>query len=229
VNLPYSMVNLPYSIDALSARLCELHSDRGRLLLGICGEPGAGKSTLSHALASLAPHSVVVPMDGFHLDNAILEQRGLLHRKGAPETFDVDGFVSLLERIRRCDGETIFAPDFRREIDVVVGSAIAITPQHTTVVVEGNYLLLADNQWRGVRPLLDAIWFLDVDDGIRQQRVVKRHMESGLTADAAWIRASENDNRNAHLVRRSSALADAVIDMPDAPLTADTDGSGGAQ
>ena len=98
-----------------------------RRILGLIGAPGAGKSTLCAALAgALGDDAAVVGMDGFHLANAELERLGRRQRKGAPDTFDADGYAALLERLRQPVGQTIYAPIFNRDLEESIGSALPI-------------------------------------------------------------------------------------------------------
>src|SRR6476659_9979794 len=129
-------------IDALTARAAQL-GGHSRALLGIAGAPGAGKSTLAEQLAArIGPGAVVVPMDGFHLHDDELARLGLGDRKGAPETFDVEGYVALLARLREETAHTVWAPAFDRARELSVAGAIGVRPEHRLVVTEGNYLLL---------------------------------------------------------------------------------------
>ncbi|MDX6301956.1 MAG: hypothetical protein QOF53_3170, partial [Nocardioidaceae bacterium] len=106
--------------EELFRRARNLTSD-GRALLGVCGAPGAGKSTLARRLAeAVGPAAVVVPMDGFHLHDDELARMGLSDRKGAPETFDVGGYTALLHRIRSETDHTVYAPEFDRSRELSV-------------------------------------------------------------------------------------------------------------
>ncbi|MED5620293.1 nucleoside/nucleotide kinase family protein [Ideonella sp. BN130291] len=181
----------------------------GRRLLGIAGPPGAGKSTVAALLQSaLGGQAQVVPMDGFHLAQAELLRLGLADRKGAPDTFDAHGFVALLRRLRQPrEGEVVYAPEFRREIEEPVAGALAVPASTPLVIVEGNYLLLDTPPWDEVAPLLDACWYVAVDDGLRVQRLTTRHQQFGRSAQAAaeWVQRS--DEANARLVQASAARA----------------------
>lgn len=126
------------------------------------GAPGAGKSTFAATLAA-AYDGVVVPMDGFHLADVELERRGHLDRKGAPETFDAEGYAALLGRIRSRPAHPVVAPRFDRSIDQPVEGAIAVPPEADLVVTEGNYLLLDEPRWREVRAQLDEVWHVRAD------------------------------------------------------------------
>ena len=139
------------------ARIARLLDRHARVLLGLTGPPGAGKSTLAAALqAHHGEMAQVVPMDGFHLAQAELERLGRAQRKGAPDTFDAAGFVALLHRLRRQHPhEVVYAPAFRREIEEPIAGAIAIGPERRLLLVEGNYLLLDSGGWAGVAALLD--------------------------------------------------------------------------
>lgn len=173
-----------------------------RFLLGLAGAPAAGKSTLARALvdgvnarlgAGTAAH---VPMDGFHLANAQLDRLGLRGRKGAPQTFDVDGYVHLLGRLRTWHGRPVYAPDFRRDLDEPVAGGIVVLPEVRLVVTEGNYLADDAPGWDGVRDLLDELWFVEAPAEVREARLLARHVAGGRTeAEArAFIEASERPN-----------------------------------
>ncbi|WP_280154418.1 nucleoside/nucleotide kinase family protein [Piscinibacter sp. XHJ-5] len=185
----------------------------GRRLLGLVGAPGSGKSTLAQALAAAFPgRAVIVPMDGFHLAQAELERRGLASRKGAPETFDAAGYVALLRRLRSpAAGETVYAPEFRREIEEPIAGAIAVEARLPLVITEGNYLLLDTEPWRQVRPLLDEAWYVEVDEDLRRERLVQRHMAFGRSRDAALQWVQHTDEPNARLVAASRQRADVTI------------------
>lgn len=196
-----------------------------RRLLGIAGPPGAGKSTLAAELvAALGPVAVLVPMDGFHLAEAELRRLGRHARKGAVDTFDGAGFVALLRRLRAAGPEIVYAPEFRREIEEPVAGAIAVPPSVRLVVTEGNYLLLPEEPWGQVRPLLDEAWFLDLAPRLRLSRLIRRHVAYGRSPAAAAERARGSDQANAELIERTAHRADLLVRMAVGSAGADAAG-----
>lgn len=182
------------------------------MLLGLAGAPGAGKSTLGAGLAA-AYGCPVVPMDGFHLADVELIRRGLLERKGAPETFDAEGYAALLTRLRARPGHTVMAPAFERDLEQPVAGAIPVPPEARLVVTEGNYLLLDEPRWRAVRECLDSVWHLRLDDAVRRDRLVARHVASGKSPDAARAWVETVDEPNARLVDSAASRADFVVEV----------------
>ncbi|MBO9651364.1 MAG: nucleoside/nucleotide kinase family protein [Variovorax sp.] len=209
------MIELPAS--AL-ARIDRLLAGGQRRLLGLVGAPGSGKSTLAQALLDALPpgRAQVVPMDGFHLANVELRRLGRAGRKGAPDTFDSAGYVALLRRLREQREEIVYAPEFRREIEEPIAGAIAVLPQTQLVITEGNYLLLDDEgAWAGAAPLLDEIWYVDVDDGLRRERLVRRHEQFGRSRDAAIAWVENTDEPNARRIAATRSRAQHVIRIDD--------------
>jgi pantothenate kinase len=194
-----------------------------RVVLGITGPPGAGKSTVSEWLVGRlnegggSPVAAYVPMDGFHLSNLVLHARGLRDRKGAPETFDAAGFAALLERVR-AGRETIYAPRFHREIEESIAAEIVVGPEIRLVVVEGNYLLLDRPPWRAVRAALHEVWYLDVPDDVMAQRLLDRRLlvEPDRAIAQGWL--DHNDLPNARLIAGSRERADAVLQVAPLPM-----------
>ncbi|MEV0845597.1 nucleoside/nucleotide kinase family protein [Streptomyces sp. NPDC049954] len=184
-----------------------------RRVLGIAGAPGAGKSTLAQRLvAGLGADAVLVPMDGFHLAQAELERLGRAGRKGAPDTFDAAGYLALLRRLRApVPGEVVYAPAFDRALEEPVAGSVAVPAEVPLVVTEGNYLLVDEGPWAGVRGLLDEAWFLAPEPEVRVRRLVARHVRFGKSpADAErWVAAS--DEANARLVERYRGRADLLV------------------
>ena len=150
-------------------------------------------------------------MDGFHLANRELLRLGRRDRKGAPDTFDGEGYVALVERLRRNGPETVYAPDFDRGLDEAIAGSIAIPAEVVLIVTEGNYLLLDEHPWSRLRSLIDDIWYLQPDDGQRVAGLVDRHVSYGRERIAAeeWVQRS--DEANAALVRSTMSRADLLI------------------
>ena len=211
----------PAALSALVAGAEALLEQPGRVVLGITGPPGAGKSTLAELLLprlrdSLDPDSVGhLPMDGFHLADVQLDRLGMRDRKGAPDTFDVDGYVGALRRLHDEADRTLFVPGFERDLEQPIAAALAIPPSARLVVTEGNYLLLPDGGWERVRPLLAEAWYVELDDDVRRERLIRRHEKFGKSPDAARSWVERSDEANARLVASTRERADLVVTVDD--------------
>jgi pantothenate kinase len=208
-------------VEDLVARSHDLAAGPGRSIVGITGAPGAGKSTLVESLlerlraeppAGLGPAAVGhLPMDGFHLADAQLDRLGNRDRKGAPDTFDVDGYVAALTRLHEQPDRTLYAPGFERELEQPIAAALAVEPAARLVLTEGNYLLLDTDGWQEVQPLLTETWYVDLDPAVRRERLVIRHELFGKSAADAVAWVDRSDEANARLVDATRDRADVVV------------------
>jgi pantothenate kinase len=199
----------------LITRLEGLASAHDRVLLGITGSPGAGKSTLAAALTEALRKRGVpvvwVPMDGFHLADVELDRLGHRERKGAIDTFDGYGYLALLRRIAHERRTTVYAPTFDRTTEEPIAGAIAVEPPTRIVLTEGNYLLDESQPWSDVRRALTEVWFCDLPDDVRRQRLVDRHVRFGKTPGHARQWVDEVDQRNAERIEAVRSRADLVV------------------
>ncbi|MCQ4044634.1 nucleoside/nucleotide kinase family protein [Streptantibioticus rubrisoli] len=188
-----------------------------RVLLGLAGAPAAGKSTLARRLVRgvgqrLGADSVgYVPMDGFHLSTAQLDLLGRRDRKGAADTFDVHGYVHLLRRLRSVPEHPVYVPDFDRRLEEPVAAGLVVPPTVRLVITEGNYLADDGDGWREVRGLLDALWYVDTPRGVREERLLRRHVRGGRTRDQALAFIAGSERGNAERVERCRANCSRVV------------------
>ena len=183
---------------------------RARFLIGIAGPPGAGKSALAANLVQeLGAGAKVVPMDGFHYDDAVLGARGLQARKGAPETYDVEGFLHLIARLR--SGAEVAIPVFDRSIELSRAAADVVTLSDRLLVIEGNYLLLNDPPWGDLAPRLDLTVFIDVPEPELERRLQQRWADHGKSIAEARVWIDTNDLPNIRRVKQGSRPADVVV------------------
>lgn len=203
-------------LDSLASRAAALLRSDERVILAIVGSPGSGKTTLATdivgTLGKRGIEAAYLPMDGFHLANATLETLGRHDRKGAIDTFDGWGFVSLLERIRAERDHPVFAPSFDRAVDEPIAGGLTIEPGARLVVAEGNYLLVDEEPWSRIRPLIAEAWFCAAPEPERMRRLVDRHQRHGRSPAAAAAWARDVDGANALLIERTRARADLVLD-----------------
>nr|KEP24460.1 hypothetical protein DA06_12980 [Georgenia sp. SUBG003] len=204
-------------MDDLVARCQDLVAAGSRRILGVTGTPGAGKTTVSAALAAaLGDTAVLIGMDGFHYANMELRRLGRAHRKGAPDTFDVDGYVALLSRLSDQGDGVVYAPYFDRALEESIGSAVPVFPDVPLVITEGNYLLNDDHGWGAVRQYLDEAWFIDVAPDVRRERLINRRISYGHSEldSVTWVDGV--DERNAAAVEPSRDRADLIVHVTTA-------------
>lgn len=201
-------------VNMLAARIHQLRDQRAeRLVVALCGAPASGKSTLAREIArrlnSQKCPTAIMPMDGFHLDNAVLDDIGLRARKGAPETFDAHGFVHCIKRIK--SGETVAVPVFDRGRDIAVAAASLVPGDIPVVLVEGNYLMFSEDPWARLAPLWDLSAWLDVPLPELRARLIQRWLTHGLSRAAATRRAESNDLPNASRIIENLLPCDVVV------------------
>lgn len=196
-------------LAGLQQRLALLTQGPQRHLVALAGPPGAGKSHLSDALLAALPGAALLPMDGYHLDDGLLAARGELARKGAPQTFDLDGFAVMLDRLAADDGREVLVPVFDRRLEISRAAARAIAPEARLILVEGNYLLLDRPGWRDLYRRFALTVMLDVPEPVLRARLAARWRD--LPADQARAKLEGNDLPNMELVLSASRPADLML------------------
>lgn len=190
-----------------------LAAGSARTIIGIVGKPGGGKSTLSKFLLKGCDETLVsvLPMDGFHLSNKVLNSLGRSDRKGAPDTFDVKGFAEILNRVVHDQVNPIYYPIFDRSIEESIAAQGVVLPSTRVVIVEGNYLMHDRDGWQEISPLLNQCWYAYLDEDIRISRLISRHIAFGKDPESAKAWAKGSDQVNADLIESSVARCDFVI------------------
>lgn len=200
------------SVDEALTRAREYAAAGERRLIGICGPPGGGKSTLAERVVEdIGERARLVRMDGFHLAQKELARLGRADRKGAIDTFDGAGYVALLRRLRDAAEEVVYAPEFRREVEEPIAGAVAVPREVPLVVTEGNYLLVDCEPWCDVRAVLDEVWFVVMAEETRLRWLIERHVRYGRSPEAARAWALGTDQRNARLIEATKTQADALV------------------
>ncbi len=208
------------ALARLVPHILEMESAAGgeRIAIGLAGGPGSGKSTMAAEIVAMLnavkPGSAaLVPMDGFHMKHAKIEAMGQADYKGGPHTFEGAAFVSFLHHLKHA-AEPVSGPGYSRKIEDVVENAFTVQPEAKVLVVEGNYLLLTEGPWAGVKSLLDYAVFLDVPRDVVEARLLKRHGEEGLfTEERNRAHIARNDLPNYDLVAGSKDRADVIFQM----------------
>jgi pantothenate kinase len=206
-------------VKAIRDEVLRLLAERaGRLVVGITGPPGAGKSTVARGLLdAIGPTAAYLPMDGFHLSNAQLDWLGRRDRKGAPDTFDAAGYVATLSRIAQDYGvDDVYVPDFHRVIDEPVAAGLVVRADARLVVTEGNYLAVSDDGWAPVRGLIDRLFYLDCPPEVRRSRLVRRQMAGGRSRIDAQRWVDGVDEPNAATIASTEADCDRTLYIDDA-------------
>lgn len=204
------------SIELLVEQIQSLLAGQSpRTLIGIVGKPGAGKSTVVEEIQKRFDSNTVsiIPMDGFHLSNEELISLGRRDRKGAPDTFDVKGFTSLIKRVKINHNIDHKFPIFHREIEASIADEGAVPKESRVIVIEGNYLFSTDHNWDGLFPMLNHTWFIEIEDEIRIERLIARHIRYGKTPEEAetWSRGS--DETNARFIGLTAHRAENLIKL----------------
>ena len=215
------MMKRPAEVDAtaasLASRIIGAAGQQNRFITAVAGPPGSGKSTLADAVAEAINAqtgmdcATVFPMDGYHFDDVILNARGDRPRKGAPFTFDVEGYRHTLMRLRDAQSGDVAVPVFDRSLELSRGSARLITPQHRFIISEGNYLLLNQEPWNGLAPMFDLTVSIVESEAELSRRLHDRWVHYKLSPAEIDAKMEGNEMLNVRLVLNNSRAADVVV------------------
>ena len=207
------MKNITQQVSTIADKIHEIRETKQRVLVAIAGAPGSGKSTLAEEVArrlnlQKCP-TLVVPMDGFHIDNAVLETRGHLPRKGAPETFDGEGFLIMIKRLHA--GMEVYAPTFDRTRDIAIAGSVHIPADLPVIIAEGNYLMFDEDPWNDITSRWDLTVRLDLPMEELRGRLIQRWLNQNLSRAAATRRAESNDIPNAKRIIAQAIPCDITL------------------
>lgn len=198
------------TLAAICDRILQAPLGPHRRLIAVAGAPGSGKSTtaghIADELAGRGSRVAVVPMDGFHLDNRLLDADGSRARKGAPHTFDADGLIRLVTALQSRDA--VVYPVFDRSRDIAIAGAGRVEPDVDTVLIEGNYLLLNTAPWTRLASCWALTISLATPRAVLHARLVQRWLDHGMTRADAEARALGNDMKNAEFIAANQCDAD---------------------
>ncbi len=204
------------SLDDVAGEIIARAGNAKRFLVAIAGPPGAGKSTLADnvakALKARGESAEVLPMDGFHMDNAVLIEKGLLKRKGVPDSFDVRAFLDIVKAVRAADQE-VLVPVFDRSREIAIASARIVSADHRFIVVEGNYLLFSQGKWAELEGMFDYSIMLAPPIEVLEERLWARWRGYDLDEDTARAKVYGNDLPNGRLILENRRRADVTIDI----------------
>ena len=203
-------------MDEITGAVLDRAGSAKRFLIAIAGPPGAGKSTmadnLANGLKARGETAAVLPMDGFHMDNAVLIERGLLARKGIPETFDVRGFLDIVRAVRPADQE-VLVPVFDRSRELAIASARPISPHDRFIIIEGNYLLFTQGKWADLDGIFDFTIMLAPPIEVLEERLWERWRGYKLSEEEASAKVYGNDLPNGRLILENRRPSDVTLEI----------------
>lgn len=201
--------------DALERFKNLSESSDQRIIIGVVGKPGSGKSTLTSYLLDnlLKEKAVLVPMDGYHLSNKLLAEYKKADRKGAYDTFDSKGYSELLKRIKFDNESDIYFPIFHREIEESIVAEGVVPKECKLILTEGNYLLLDKHGWENVKSYLTQSWYIQIEDDLRWSRLMDRSIKYGRSPEIAYKWTHGSDEINAQVVETTQKFADVLLNF----------------
>ena len=200
--------------------LQRLEGSKGRrVMIAIAGAPGSGKSTIAECVvdalnAGEGVFAALFPMDGFHYDDAVLEEMKRRPFKGAIDTFDAHGLRHMLERLKANEDDVVAVPVFDRAIEIARAGGRLIPQSVDIIVCEGNYLLAGQSPWDRLKPIFDLTVFVDVDEDDLRARLRDRWRSFGLGEGEINRKVEENDLPNGRFITSTSTEPDLRIGNP---------------
>ena len=209
----------------LLKKLTELQKEKGgRLLVMLAAPPGAGKSTLLSFLEKLCQGDETlcdlqtIGMDGFHrrqeyLQSHFVQRNGkqisMVEIKGAPITFDLE---TLTDRVKKvASGAVCGWPVYNRMLHNPVENAVTV--RKNVVLLEGNYLLLNEDGWRGLSAYADCTISVSAEAEMLRKRLIDRRGKTGVDAEAATRFVDFSDMPNVRLCLEKTLPADIQLSI----------------
>jgi pantothenate kinase len=190
-----------------------------RVMIAIAGAPGSGKSAIAERVVDVlnageGVSAALFPMDGFHYDDAVLEEMKRRPFKGAIDTFDAHGLRHMLGRLKANEDDIVAVPVFDRAIEIARAGGRLIPQSVDIIVCEGNYLLAGQSPWDRLKPIFDLTVFVDVGEDDLRNRLRERWRSFGLAEDEINRKVEENDLPNGRFIISTSTQPDLRIGNP---------------
>ncbi|OJG88961.1 pantothenate kinase [Enterococcus silesiacus] len=159
-------------------------------IIGIAGSVAVGKSTTARLLQLILSRTFkrrnvqLITTDGFLYPNKVLEKKGIMDRKGFPESYDMEKLIDFLNQVKNSQ-EEIKAPLYSHSVYDIIEGEYEVIQQPDILIVEGiNTLQLPANQQIYVSDFFDFSVFVDAEPKLIEKWYLERF---GALLDTAFL------------------------------------------